>query len=111
MICVSIAEPTLAENVAALRGLDLVEIRIDRTGLTPLEVKELFSRPVKLIATCRPGTRPDEERLAVLLAAIHAGAAYVDVELEGEPRTKEMILKAAREKSCRIIMSYHNLNE
>jgi 3-dehydroquinate dehydratase-1 len=111
MICVSIAEPTLEECRAALKGLDFAEVRVDKTPLTPVEIKELFAEPVKLIATCWPGRRSDEDRLAALLAAIDAGAAYVDIELDAPPAFHTAILAAARDKHCRIIISYHNPNE
>jgi 3-dehydroquinate dehydratase-1 len=111
MICVSIAEPTLAECLAALKGLAFAEIRIDKTGLSSVEVKQLFSEPVKLIATCRPGTRSEDERRAALLGAIAAGAAYVDIEVDSAPDFREAIRAAAREKNCRIIVSYHNFKE
>jgi 3-dehydroquinate dehydratase type I len=111
MICVSIAESTLDECRAALKGLELAEIRIDKTGLSLVEIKELFSAPLKMIATCRPGTRPDDDRMAALLGAIAAGAAYVDFEIASPPQFRDRILAAAREKNCRIIISYHNHTE
>lgn len=111
MICVSIAEPTLEECRAALQGLALAEIRIDKTALSLVEIKELFAAPLKLIATCRPGTRPDDARLAALLGAIAAGAACVDIEIDAPPAYREAILAAAREKKCRVIISYHNYEE
>ncbi len=111
MICVSIAEPTLAECRAALEGLDLAEIRIDKTALSLDDVRELFASPVKLVATCRPGPRSEEERLGALLAAISGGAAYVDIEFEAAAPFRERVVAAAREKSCRVIISYHNTRE
>ena len=111
MICVSIAEPTLEDCRAALKGLDFAEIRIDKTPLSPLEIKELFSEPVKLIATCRPGTRSDEDRLAVLLAAVAAGAAYVDIEVDAPAPLRTAVVAAAKEKGSKVIVSYHNNTE
>ncbi|HYA48846.1 MAG TPA: type I 3-dehydroquinate dehydratase, partial [Burkholderiales bacterium] len=96
---------------ADLKGLDFAEIRIDKTPLTLIEIKELFAEPITLIATCRPGTRPDEDRLAALLAAIASGAAYVDIEVEAPAAFRADVLAAAREKSCKVIISYHNNNE
>jgi 3-dehydroquinate dehydratase type I len=111
MICVSVAEATFEECRAALQGLELAEIRIDKTALSLVEIKELFAAPLKLIATCRPGTRPDDARLAALLGAIAAGAAYVDIEIDVAPEFRKPILEAAREKKCRVIISYHNYEE
>jgi 3-dehydroquinate dehydratase-1 len=111
MICVSIAEPTLNDCLAAIKGLEFAEIRIDKTELSPSDVKRLFAEPVKLIATCRAGSRPEDERLALLLAAVTAGAAYVDIEVEAPVRFREAVVAAAREKGCRVIISYHNATE
>ena len=111
MICVSIAEPNLDDCLAAVKGLDFVEVRIDKTGLSLVDIKQLFAGPVKMIATCRPGARSEEERLAALLAAIAAGAAYVDIEVAAAADFREAVLAAAREKKCRVIVSYHNFNE
>ena len=111
MICVSIAEPTLDDCLAAVKGLDLVEVRIDKTALSLEDIKRLFAEPVKMIATCRPGTRTEEERLAALLAAIAAGAAFVDIEVDAPRASREAVLTAAREKGCRVIVSYHNFTE
>jgi 3-dehydroquinate dehydratase-1 len=111
MICVSLAEPTLADCRAALQGLEMAEIRIDKTNLSLVEVKELFASHPRLIATCRPGSRSGEERLAALLAAVDAGAAYVDIEVGAEPALRDAVMAAARTKDCRVIISYHNHEE
>ena len=111
MICVSIAEQTLEGCLAAIQGLELAEIRIDKTSLSAADVKRLFSSPTKLVATCRPGGRSEEERLGLLLEAVRAGAAYVDIEIGSSSAFRNAVLAAAREKSCRVIISYHNDKE
>lgn len=111
MICVSIAEPTLNDCLAALKGLELAEVRIDKTGLSLADIKQLFAEPVKLVATCRPGSRSEDERLAVLLAAVAAGAAYVDIEIDSATPFREAVLAAARVKNSQVIISYHNFTE
>ena len=111
MICVSIAEHGLEASLKALDGLEMAEIRLDRTGLTVQEVKRLFSTHAKLIATCRPGSLLELERKRLLLEAIEAGAAFVDLELEAEESFREEILKKAHAKGCRVIISYHNFEE
>jgi 3-dehydroquinate dehydratase-1 len=111
VICVSIAEPTIEECRTALKGLEFAEIRIDMTPLSLVEIKELFASPVKLVATCRPGKRSEDDRMAALLAAISAGAAYVDIELASSPQFRATVLAAAKEKKCGIIISYHNVDE
>ena len=73
MICVSLAEPSVAACLAALEGLDFAEIRMDMMKLTPEEIPRLFSGNRTLIATCRPGGRSDEERKRLLMKAIDVG--------------------------------------
>ena len=111
MICVSIAEPTPTRCLEALQGLDFAEIRIDRLKCEVRDMRRLFSHPSRLIATCRPGEMPDSRRQALLSAAISAGAAYVDVEVEAEEGYRSAILEKARSAGCRVIISYHNLEE
>lgn len=111
MICVSLAESTVAACLRALRGLDLAEIRLDRMRIGPAGVKKIFSRHSRLIATCRPGGMSEEKRLGLLLTAIQAGAAFVDIELEANARLRERIIRAARARNCRIIVSYHNFEK
>jgi len=108
MICVSVAERTYDDCLAALKGLEFAEIRLDAMEVELNEVKTLFSRSQKLIATCRPGKMQDGKRKAMLLAAIEAGAAYVDVEVEAEPEYRREIFAAARKKGCDIIVSFHD---
>ncbi|MBU0532820.1 type I 3-dehydroquinate dehydratase [Candidatus Micrarchaeota archaeon] len=96
MICVSIANK---EDLKVLKSLELAEIRMDKMDLNDGEIKELFSMPVKLIATCRGNSKE-------LLKAIHAGAAFIDIEL-GEDKE---IITAARKQGCKVIVSHHDFN-
>jgi len=109
MICVSLAEPGCAQCLTALEGLELAEIRLDRMGdLSVEDVATLFARHKGMIATCRPGSFPDDGRKARLLAAVSAGAAYVDIELESEEPYREEIMAKAREFGCKVIISFHD---
>jgi 3-dehydroquinate dehydratase type I len=108
MICVSLAEPTAAHCLRALQSLDFAEIRLDRMRIGPVGIKKIFSQPARLIASCRPGGRSEEKRLHLLLTAIQAGAAFVDVELETAARFRERVIRAARAVGCRVIVSSHN---
>ena len=112
MICVSLPAFSYEDVREALGSVEFAEIRLDKNGLTVEDLKKLFSTsPVPLIATCRPGTKPDEERLALLAAAVESGAAYVDVESTSSPEYFETVRKLAREKGCKLIGTYHNLQE
>jgi len=73
--------------LAAERGADLVELRIDT--MTDAEAVKALVKSVRLpaIVTCRSPDEggesqlPDAQRLGLLLAAAEAGASYCDVEL------------------------------
>lgn len=108
MICVSLAEPSVAACLAALKGLDFAEIRMDMMKLMLEEIPRLFSGNRVLIATCRPGGRSDEERKRLLMRAIASGATFVDVEIESETAYREEIVAKARSCGCRVIVSHHD---
>ena len=99
MICVSVAETSLKGCVEALRDINLAEIRLDKTGFTIKEIKEVFSLSKDLIATFRPGDVTDGHREECLLTAISAGAPTP---------FKKRIIQAAKKHRCKIIISYHN---
>jgi len=111
MICVSIAETTLEKCLKALEGVDFAEVRLEKMKVDVQGVKALFSSHPRLIATCRPGDRSDEERKALLLAAVDAGAAYVDVEVESNDLFRRTVVDKAISKDCRIIVSYHDFEK
>lgn len=87
---------------------ECAEIRLDLLGLTPNQIKRLFSMPAKTVATCREGKFSDSDRMALLETAVCSGAAYLDLELEMPVSMKEPLIKLSRENNCRIIVSYHN---
>ncbi|MFO7898271.1 MAG: shikimate dehydrogenase [Planctomycetota bacterium] len=114
MICVPLAEPTLAAArramLEAAQRADLVELRLDQLddlpdaeGLADL----LKDRPCPVIVTNRPEAEgggndwPDEVRIKTLQAAIELGADYVDVELDLADRIEER-------HRTKLIVSYHN---
>jgi|WetSurMetagenome_2_1015567.scaffolds.fasta_scaffold59834_2 3-dehydroquinate dehydratase-1 len=108
MICVSLAEESLNGCLSALKEIEFAEIRLDRMGPTLQDVWTLFSSHGQLIATCRPGRFTDDDRKVLLLAAIRAGAAYVDVEIESEPSYREEIIVDAKSRGCKVIVSFHD---
>ncbi|MCX8022090.1 MAG: type I 3-dehydroquinate dehydratase [Syntrophorhabdaceae bacterium] len=108
MICVSLSEKDGLNILKEKRNIDLAEIRMDRIALTLEEVREVFSMGKDLIATYRPDKKGDENRLEYLLAAIEAGARYVDIELEMDDRAKGEVIEKARSKGCKVILSFHD---
>lgn len=112
MICVSIGEKTVDGCIDALRNLEFAEIRIDKIENIALGgIQKIFSQPVRLIATCRPGGTLDENaRKELLLSAIESGASFVDIEVENRDEYKKEVISAARKKGCKVIVSSHNYN-
>lgn len=111
MLCVSIADLDFEQCKEALQGLELAEIRLDKLNFSYQQVRDIFSLPLELIATCRPDGIAEKERLEFLKTAIAAGAAYVDIEIEAADSFKEEILAAAGKKNCKVIISYHNFEK
>lgn len=109
MICVSIAERDFGRCKDALLDIDLAELRIDQTDFSEVEIQELFTLSVDIIATCRPGTKSESQRESLLLSAISSGAAYVDIELDADTDYFHRISDKARHHDCKLIISYHNL--
>ena len=85
-----------------------VEVRLDTLAITPDDVRQLFGSGHRLIATCRPGRHSDPERIRLLSAAIEAGAAYVDLELEAVSRVGDIMRPLAARHGCRLIVSHHD---
>jgi 3-dehydroquinate dehydratase I len=108
MICVSIAEPTVETALEALEGIDFAEIRIDRMSIGEEGIMTIFASGHRLVATCRPGNVPEAARKRLLLAAVEAGAAYVDVEIESEEGFRAAVVGAAKLAGCRVIVSHHD---
>jgi len=88
MICVSLAGVSYKSCLKILSEVDMAEIRMDRMKLTQNEIKNL--------------------RKFLLLAAIHSGAAYIDLEVNSKTSFIKEIIQEAKKRSCRVILSYHN---
>jgi len=109
MICVSLSDCTADECATAAAKHEMAEVRMDRvSGLDGESIKRIFSQKSKLVAACRPGKMPDPERKGLLLMAIAAGASYVDVEVDASDAYKQEIISAAKERGCKVIVSYHD---
>jgi 3-dehydroquinate dehydratase type I len=110
MLCVSISNLDFNGCLEALQGQEMAEIRLDLLSLSLEEVEKIFSLPVKLIATCRPGKQTPENRIKLLVKAISSGAAYIDIEYEASLEEKQFFVKSAEKAGCKVIISYHNYN-
>jgi len=94
-----------------LEGLELAEVRLDTMDVDPVSVRAIFSMPLRLVATCRPGRYGNAERLGLFSNAMEAGASYVDVETDAAPGFREEIGKLASRHNTQVIVSYHNYAE
>ncbi len=113
MICVCIADIDFEQCQMVLNDIEMAEIRLDLLHFSPTQVKEIFSIHPQLIVTHRPGriNMSEDERKELLISAVNAGAAYVDVEIETETAFKEAVKQACRKKGCKLIISYHNFEK
>ena len=112
MLCVTLAaarpeELTEAHRRFVLQGAELVEYRLDHLAGQCDIAALVRSRPGPIIATVRRPedggkyVRPEEDRLAMLRAAIAAGAEYVDLE-------PDAAAKIPRSGTTRRIVSMHD---
>jgi 3-dehydroquinate dehydratase I len=111
MFCRAIAEKGFDNIVRLLDGAEMAEIRIEETGLNVEEVEKLFTKHSNLIATCRPANLSVEQQTELLTAAINNGAAWVDLEIEAGDEYREPLMKLAKEKGCKVIISYHDFEK
>ena len=115
MICVTIQNRSLEEILNLLDhnvpDIQMAEIRLDRCPLDEDEISELFSSSdTPLIATCRvagDGNGSWEQAEAKLQAAIEAGAAFIDVEIEAPKEMGKRLRRSCSEFGTRMIRSCH----
>jgi 3-dehydroquinate dehydratase type I len=108
MLCRSVAVSGLQNIQKVIAGAEMAEIRIEKSGLTIDEVKSLFASQDNLVATCRPIGISKQERKELLMAAIEGGAKWIDLEIESDFDYCSSLIAFAREKACKVIISYHN---
>lgn len=106
-VCASIAEPTVEGCLQALAPFGFAEVRLDGMHLDPAEAMRIFSRPKTLIATHRPDDRSMSEREALMVAALEAGACFIDVEVDAPRGYRHRLLDLAHHLERRVIVSSH----
>jgi len=110
-LCRSIAQHGFDNIRQMMVGAEMVEIRIEESGLTVEQTRRLFGLHPNMLATCRPVGLSAAEQTAYLQAAIEGGAAWVDVEIEADDAYRNNIISIARNHKCKVIVSYHNYDE
>ncbi len=119
MICTVIQNKDTDSIVEILEQCEMAEIRLDSCPLSMEEMELCFSADVPTVATCRvaemmarkPELSPTGAALAcekLLVAAIKAGANYVDVEVEAPKEMSKRVRAAAHENGSVFIRSYHD---
>ena len=115
MICTTIQNRTLEEIIGLLEGseprIQMAEIRLDRCPLDIEEIESLFSSSdTPLVATCRvvdDGNGTWEEAEEKLTAAVEAGAAFLDLEIEAPKEVGKRLRRACTEYGTTLIRSSH----
>ncbi len=110
-ICVSLGNTDFHECIEAVNWFPLSEVRLDLLNLSISQIETVFAAGNKVIATCRPGKLNDTERLSQLIAAIEAGANYVDMDITNSSDFIATVSRIAIDQKCEIIYSYHNFKE
>ena len=119
MICTVIQHRNLQEILDILEHCEMAEIRLDRCSLSDNDLRLCFSSDVPLVATCRVGEvlASDSSLNSVsastvaekrLVAAIEAGARYVDVEVDAPRSMAKRVRRAAMENGTVFIRSWHD---
>jgi 3-phosphoshikimate 1-carboxyvinyltransferase len=119
--CHSLSDVDFAYCVSYRKFLQkkaLVELRLDLLDFDTEQVKDFFRQTEGLpsIATYRLVEEEDEEMMArelddavrLLSAAVMAGAAYIDIDLEMPENERGWLITLALNYNCGIIVSYHN---
>ena len=115
MICTTIQNRTLEEIMNLLESseprIQMAEIRLDRCPLDIEEIEYLFSSSdTPLVATCRvadDGNGTWEEAERKLTAAVEAGAAFLDLEIEAPKEIGKRLRRACTEYGTTMIRSSH----
>lgn len=118
-ICTVIAEKNKGDIAKALEdvaGADVVELRLDylsdiSEGLMEEVIKSTKLPKIVTIRSKRDGgffEGGEETRVHYLKKAIDYGADYIDLELSTDTGWRYEVLKKAKEKKCKVIVSFHD---
>lgn len=114
-ICACIGEPSAKICAEALGKYAFAELRGDLCNLTTADLEQLISAHPNLIFTYRisgssaTGNIDAEKAKIQMLAAINAGAAYIDIQEDAPSEILEAIKDACKKSGrCTLIISYHN---
>ncbi|MHC1604723.1 MAG: type I 3-dehydroquinate dehydratase [Candidatus Methanofastidiosia archaeon] len=118
-LCACLTEKTAEDCIRVAKTSDapLLEHRIDYMD----EIKDLStiyaSIKTPVISTVRPlkcgghFTGEEEKRINILMEAIGAGCAMIDIEIDTKNNLKQKIIKKAREADVQVIISMHDFEK
>lgn len=116
-ICVSLSgassEEILTQARAAAEQADLLEIRLDSMAI-PAIAPFAGAVATPLLFTNRASwegggfSGSEEERVSLLRQTVLAGAAFVDIELKTEAVLRDALIREAKERGSRSIVSWHS---
>ena len=116
MICAPIIEKELDSMMEAANSTnaDSIELRLDYlTEFTGIDELREIQKPI--IATCMPEfdggnfKGPEEERIDILRKALEF-SSHVTIELKTETKLRDPLVREAKEKGAKVIISYHDFN-
>ena len=117
-ICVSIAAESLKELERQLKKAaektDLAEVRLDRLKQPEKALPIIKKSRLEVIATLRPAWeggwfKGSEKKRAGILKKACGAAGFVDVELKADFIAE--VVKEARKKGSRVIVSWHDFEK
>lgn len=111
MICVAISDKDPQKCLEILNKSQMAEIRIDLCAYGIEQINNVFAHPTPTIATCRADETSLAEQKDKLIAAMDAGAKYIDIELEVPGPQRKQLVDYAKNKGVKVIISYHNYTE
>lgn len=110
MICVALSDMDFDRCMVLTENEPFVEFRFDLLDFSIGQVEKLVSTAQRCVATYRPDDADPDRRMQTLMAALRAGADYIDIELEADSYTRKQLIKAARDYGRDVIISYHNFD-
>ena len=108
MICLSISTKNIKKATELIEKYGFCELRLDLIKPNDSEMKELFSKKGKIIATHREDG--SNQCMDYLKKAVDLGASYIDIEFERDSAYKSELIDYAYSKGCKVILSYHNFS-
>ncbi|MDR0661256.1 MAG: type I 3-dehydroquinate dehydratase [Prevotellaceae bacterium] len=107
-ICISITSTSFDESLTAVNHNPLVELRLDLMQTNNEQIKQLLEQSTTSIVTFRDGNASLQKRQEALILAIDNGACHIDIEVEANENYRQTLIQHAKNKGCKVIISYHN---